>query len=484
MSARAARPAKEMVPAVVGPGALDLKQAPRNRPPATDPRRLDRLPPHSPEAEQGALGCVLLAPNDCVAELVKRFRGNREVMYDLRHQTILETCLEMHEAGQAIDVITLQQRLKDKHLLEEVGGIGYLARLPDVVPSAANLTYYLDIVQEKYLLRKLITVCTQVVGRVYDYEGEVPAMLDEVERDILAVRGLDCAAEERPALELVRCSMNAMEAMAQRQGMVSGLATGLMDLDKLTSGQQAGELNVLAGFPTMGKTSLAMNMAEHAAVDLEQPVGVFSLEMTSESLMTRLICSRARVNLRSVQDGFLADRDLPKLTAAAGKLSRAPLHFDDTSDLSIHELRARARRMWQRYSIKLFVVDYLQLMNAAGGSRKVENRQQEVSDIASGLKGMAKEFRVPVLALSQLNDDGALRESRAIGQHADGVWVLQKSKRDKNDEEEGLRAECVPIDLLIRKQRNGPTGVVPLTFLKEYTRFESAAKAVDEEAAE
>ena len=442
---------------------------------------LDRLPPHSHEAEQSVLGCCLLDPVSCLSECAAKVRAGSEVFYDLRHQTIYDAMSELFGDGQPVDAVTLQQRLKDKGRLEEVGGVAYLMALPDYAPSAANLPRYLEIVQEKHLLRRLINVCTQAASGAYEFDGKVSEMLDAVERDILAVRGIGDFEDRPDAKELVSRAIGVIEAMHQRQGAVSGVATGLADLDKLTSGQQKGELNILAGVPSMGKTALAMNIAEHAAVACLVPVGVFSLEMTSESLMTRMLCSSARVNLRSVRDGFLAERDFPKLTMASGKLAKAALHFDDTSDLSIHELRARARRMWQKHKIGLFVVDYLQLMNAHGGGRKVENRQQEVADIASGLKGMAKEFKVTVLALSQLNEDGALRESRAIGQHADGVWVLQKAKSDDSDEKDSLSADAVPVDLLVKKQRNGPTGVVNLTFLKCYTRFESAAKMSDED---
>ena len=452
---------------------------------------MDRLPPHSPEAEQGVLGCVLLSPNDCMGECIEKFKAGAEVFYDLRHQTIFNTLAEMYDSREAIDVITLQQRLKNKQLLEEVGGIAYLAALPDTVPSAANLSYYLDIVQEKYLLRKMIQTCTEVVGRVYDYEGEVDALMDEVERDILRISESRVQSQTTTIKDLVKKAINTIEDFHQRQGMLTGVGTGFADLDKMTSGLHGGEMVVIAARPSMGKTSLAMNIAEHVAIEQRLPVGVFSLEMTSESLVLRMLCSRSRVNLRNVREGFLAERDFPKLTGAAGKLANAPLFIDDSSGLSILQLRAKARRMSQQYGIKLFVIDYLQLLHST--ARRAENRQQEIADISSGIKSLAKELNVPVIVLSQLNRElereknrkprlSDLRESGAIEQDADVVGLLYKPSSDDDEERRPAAEEdAVPVNLLIAKQRNGPTGDVNLTFLKSYTRFESAAKVSDED---
>jgi replicative DNA helicase len=475
-----------------GAGApADLKRARRRKSPASDAARVDRLPPHSPEAEQGVLGCVLLSPNECMGESIEKLKGGAEVFYDLRHQTIFTALIEMYDHREAIDIITLQQRLKDKQLLEAVGGIPYLAGLPDVVPSSANLSYYLEIVQEKYLLRRMIQTCTEVVARVYDHEGEVDALMDEVERDVLRISESRVQGQTTTIKDLVKKAINTIEDFHQRQGMLTGVGTGFADLDKMTSGLHGGEMIVIAARPSMGKTSLAMNMAEHVAIDLKLPVGVFSLEMTSESLVLRMLCSRSRVNLRNVREGFLAERDFPKLTGAAGKLANAPLFIDDSSGLSILQFRAKARRMHQQYGIKLFVVDYLQLLHST--ARRAENRQQEIADISNGIKSLAKELNVPVIVLSQLNRElereknrkprlSDLRESGAIEQDADVVGLLYKPS---SDDEEGAQTasedEAVAVNLLIAKQRNGPTGDVNLTFLKPYTRFESAAKVSDED---
>jgi replicative DNA helicase len=469
-----------------GAGGPDLKRARRRKAPLSEQTKLDRLPPHSPDAEQGVLGCVLLSPNDCMGECIEKFKSGPEVFYDLRHQTIYNALAAMYDTREAIDLITLQQRLKNNQLLDEVGGIAYLASLPDKVPSSANLSYYLEIVQEKYLLRKMIQTCTGVVSRVYEHEGEIDALMDEVERDILRISESRVQSNTSTIKELVKKAINTIEDFHQRQGLLTGVGTGFTDLDKMTSGFHGGEMIVIAARPSMGKTSLAMNIAEHVAIDLKLPVGVFSLEMTSESLVLRMLCSRSRVNLRNVRDGFLAERDFPKLTGAAGKLANSPLFIDDSSGLSILQLRAKARRMFQQYDIKLFVIDYLQLLHST--ARRAENRQQEIADISSGIKALAKELNVPVIVLSQLNRElereknrkprlSDLRESGAIEQDADVVGLLYKpSSGDDDDAAMPSEEDAVAVNLLLAKQRNGPTGDVNLTFLKSYTRFESAAK--------
>jgi replicative DNA helicase len=473
----------------------NLKHSGRRKPVPANVAKVDRLPPHSPEAEKGILGCVLLSPNDSMGECIEKSKAGAGIFYDLRHQTIFIALMEMYDKREAIDIITLRQHLKDKELLEQVGGDSYLISLPDAVPSAANLSYYLDIVLEKYVLRKLIHTCTEAVGRVYEFEGEVDALLDEVERDILRVSESRVQEGTSTIKDLVRSAISTIEKFHAQQGMLTGIATGFTDLDKMTTGLHGGEMIVIAARPSMGKTSLAMNIAEHVAIEQRLAVGVFSLEMTADSLVLRMLCSRSRVNLRNVREGFLAERDFPKLTNAAGKLAGAPLFIDDTSGLSILQLRAKARRMWQQYGIKLFVIDYLQLLHSST-ARRADNRQQEIADISNGIKALAKELKVPVIVLSQLNRDlekrgpgerprlSDLRESGAIEQDADLVGLLYRETKGKEDDEPDFEQEAVPVKLFIAKQRNGPTGDVDLTFLKPYTRFESAAKVSDEDIPE
>ncbi|HEU5124433.1 MAG TPA: replicative DNA helicase [Verrucomicrobiae bacterium] len=476
-----------------GASAVDLKKTKRVRRSQSAAPSVDRLPPHSPECEVGVLGCVLLSPNESMPECIEKLKAGAEVFYDLRHQTIFSTLMEMFDKREAIDVITLQQRLKDRQLLEQVGGLSYLASLPDAVPSAANLSYYLDFVFEKFLLRKMIHTCTDVVAKVYDFEGEVDMLMDEVERDILKISEARVVGENDTIKELVKKAITTIEEYHQRQGMLTGVPTGFTDLDKMTSGLHPGEMVVIAARPSMGKTSLAMNIAEHVAIDQKIPVGVFSLEMTSESLVLRMLCSRSRVNLRNIRDGFLAERDFPKLTGSAGKLANAPLFIDDSSGLSILQLRAKARRMHQQHGIKLFVIDYLQLLHST--ARRAENRQQEIADISNGIKSLAKELEVPIIVLSQLNREmekdknrkprmSDLRESGSIEQDADLIGLLYKPSSgddDDNPTNAGETEDAVAVNLLIAKQRNGPTGDVNLTFLRSFTRFENAAKISDDD---
>jgi replicative DNA helicase len=472
----------------------DLKRTRRQkgdrRSPATA-TTLDRLPPHSTEAEQGVLGCCLLDPNQCIGECIEKLKDDgKSAFYDLRHQTVYETLSAMFNSRLPIDLITVQQHLKDRQLLEQIGGIAYLSQLQDAVPSAANLAYYLDIVREKYLLRKLITTCSGVVGKVFDFEGNVEELLDEVEKEVLRVNESRSQAAMIPVNTLVHDAIETIEKYFSRNGQLGGLATGFADLDKMTDGLHGGEMIVIAARPSMGKTSLAMNIAEHVALELKLPVGVFSLEMSSASLILRMMCSLARVNLRSIREGFMSETDFPKLTSAAGRLSGAKLYIDDTAGLSILQLRARARRLAQQHGIKLFVIDYLQLLNSTAARAK-ENRQQEIADISSGIKALAKELKVPIIVLAQLNREiekdknrkprmSDLRESGSIEQDADLVGLLYKPDTD-DDEAAPVEADGLPVSLVIAKQRNGPTGDVHLTFLKPYTRFESAAKFSDDD---
>jgi replicative DNA helicase len=453
-------------------------------------KMVDRLAPHSIEAEQGVLGCVLLSPSDNLGLCIEKLKSGPEVFYDLRHQHLYEVLMDMYDKKDAIDLLTIPQRLKDENQLESVGGLAYLASLPDMVPSAANLSYYLDIVREKAILRKLIQTCTTVISDVYEHEGDVEGLLDEVERNVLRISEERIESSTRSIKELVHKAINTIEEFHQRQGMLTGVSTGFADLDKLTSGLHGGEMIIIAARPSMGKTSLAMNIAEAVVIDQKLPVGVFSLEMTAESLVLRMLCSRARVNLRDIREGFLAERDFPKLTGAAGKMAGAPLFIDDTPGLSVLQLRARARRMVQQHGIKLFVIDYLQLLHST--SRRAENRQQEIADISNGIKALAKEMDVPVIVLSQLNREvekeknrkprlSDLRESGSIEQDADLVGLLYKPSSDDEEGGGSVEQDGVPVNLLIAKQRNGPTGDVNLVFLKGYTRFEGVSKVSGED---
>jgi len=475
-------------------GSPDLKRS-RRRKPRTDTAAtvFDRLPPHAIEAEQGVLGCILLDPPHCLGECVEKCKKGSEVFYDLRHQVIYDTLIDMLNEGEAIDVITLQQRLKNKKQLDVVGGIAYLASLADAVPSPANLKFYLNIVLDKHILRKIIRVSSEVVSDSFEFEGEVDRLLDEVETKILRLSEERVEGNTSAIKELVHKAINTIEDYYKREGNLTGVGTGFADFDKMTSGFHEGEMIVIAARPSMGKTSLAMNIAEHVALEQGLPVGVFSLEMSSESLVLRMLCSRARVNLRSIREGFLAERDFPKLTNAASKMGKAPLVIDDSAGLSILQLRAKARRMHSQHGVRLFIIDYLQLLNSTS-RRSADNRQQEIADISSGIKALAKELKVPVIVLAQLNREiekdksrkprlSDLRESGSIEQDADLVGLLYKPASGDDDDggEPENDADGIRVNLLIAKQRNGPTGDVELVFLKGFTRYESLSKVSAED---
>lgn len=486
-----------------GAPAPDLQPPPSSRPPRRAPSaggpRLDRIPPHSIEAERGVLGCVLLNPNEGVGTCFEHFTRGEDFFYDPRHQTIFTTLVELCDQQAAVDLVTLGARLQDKGLLDTVGGYAYLNELLDAVPSAANLGYYLAIVREKYLLRRLIQTCTRLVGEAYEEASNVDAFLDRAEAEVLAVQHERKASTTRPIHELVGKAMHRIEYFFNHRGQLSGLATGFPDLDKITNGLQPGEMIVIAARPSMGKTSLAMNIAEHVAVRLQQPVGVFSLEMTAEALVMRLLCSLARVNYKTIREGGLAERDFARLAEATSQLAGAPLFIDDTAGLTILQLRARARRMSERHAIKLFVIDYLQMLQSANPRRGDLNRAQEIAEISNGVKALAKELNVPVIVLSQLNRDlerertrkprlSDLRESGAIEQDADVVGLLYKAdpknprEPASGEEDEEAQSDSLMVNLLIAKQRNGPIGDVHLMFLKPFTRFESAATYPADEA--
>ena len=448
---------------------------------------IHRTLPHSVEAEQGVLGSMLISPREIIAECVEKI--NEEYFYDPAHQTIYTVLVELWNAGQGIDLITFTQVLRDRNLLETVGGAAAVTSLFTFVPTAANVTYYLEIVRDKYILRQIIAACTESVRRSFEEQDEVHNLLDEVEQKIFSVGEDRFKGQMLTMKDQVMEAIEAIEQLYERRGGITGISTGFAELDRMTNGLHEAEMIVIAARPSMGKTALAMNIAEHVAINEKLPVAVFSLEMSSQQLVQRLLCSRARVNLQKVRDGFLAERDFPSLTAAASKLAEAQIFIDDSASLSILELRAKARRLKAQKDIKLIVVDYLQLLRSTT-RRAQDNRQLEISEISSGLKGLAKELKVPVVVLAQLNRQpeartggkprlSDLRESGSIEQDADLVGLLVRPEIYEEDED--ARAEKAgEAELIIAKQRNGPVGEIALTFLKEFTRFEDRARNVPE----
>ena len=393
---------------------------------------IHRAPPHSVEAEQGVLGSMLISPRDAIAECVEKI--TEEYFYVPAHQIIYRELVDLWNAAQAIDLITFTQILRDRNLLDVVGGPAFVTSLFTFVPTAANIEYYIEIVRDKYILRSIIAAATESVRRAYEEQDEVNNLLDEVEQRIFAVGEDRFKGQMLSMKDQVMEAIDAIEKLYERKGGITGFSTGFIEFDRLTSRLHPSEMIVIAARPSMGKTALAMNIVEHVAISQGLAVGVFSLEMSSQQLVQRLLCSRARVNLQKVRDGFLAERDFPSLTAAASKLADARIFIDDSAGLSILELRAKARRLKAQQDIQLIVVDYLQLLRSTT-RRAQDNRQLEISEISAGLKGLAKELKIPVIVVAQLNRQpeqrsggkprlSDLRESGSIEQDADLVGLL------------------------------------------------------------
>lgn len=458
--------------------------------PTASAQDIHRAPPHSIEAEQGVLGSMLISPRDTIAECVERI--NEEYFYIPAHQTIYEVLVDLWNTGQAIDLITFTQVLRDRNLLDTVGGASFVTSLFTFVPTAANVGYYLDIVRDKYILRQIIATSTESVRRAFEEQDEVNNLLDEVEQRIFSVGEDRFKGQMLSMKEQVMSTLESIEKLFENKGAITGLSTGFRDFDKLTSGLHSSEMIVIAARPSMGKTALAMNMAEHAAIQQKLPVAIFSLEMSAQQLVQRMLCSRARVNLAKTRDGFLAESDFPKLTSAASKLAEARIFIDDSAGLSILELRAKARRLKAQQDVQLIVVDYLQLLRSTS-RRAQDNRQLEISEISAGLKGLAKELKIPIIVVAQLNRNpeirtgsgkgvprlADLRESGSIEQDADLVGLLVREEYYADSDEERTELEG-KAELIIAKQRNGPIGQVKLTFLKDFTRFEDRAEDTNE----
>lgn len=447
------------------------------------PVAADRTAPHDDKAEVGVLGCVFLNPKEVLSDCASLLKDGGQEFYDLRHQSIYVAAMELFNSGEEVDVITMQNLLKKRGELDQVGGIAYLASLPDAVSSAANLSYYIEIVRENFLLRRVIAVCADAAERAYSCKGNVATLLDEFERDALALAPSSCS-DTKGSVQLVRSTIDYVEAAIARGGAIGGLPTGFADLDELLDGLNPGEVYIVAGFTSGGKTAFAMNVVENVLLNCSLPVGVFSLEMSAESLMNRMLCSAAKVNLREVRRGRVDEESMQRIFTTTSRLAKTKLYVNDTSDMSVRQIRAEGRRMVQRHGVRLLVVDYLQLAQPDSDSRKNESREQEVSGISRGLKAMARELKVPVLALSQLNDDGKLRESRGIGQDADVVIKLRPKTDDSARRGKDGAAppaepagDAWPVQLVVEKQRNGATDVVELVFLKKHTRFESVSRA-------
>jgi len=435
---------------------------------------LHKLPPQSLEAEESVLGGILLdnTAMDRAVEFVSPDDFYRET-----HRKIMRAMLELNQRGEPIDLVTLSDALKGHGTLQDIGGATYLAELAEKVPTAANVAYYARIVRQKAVLRSLIQTATEIATAGYESAGDVDQFLDQAEHKIFEISERKVRPHFFKIRDIMVDSMKAIEQLYERKELVTGVPTGFVDLDRLTAGLQPSDLIIVAGRPSMGKTAFALNVAQNAAITAQLGVAIFSLEMSKEQLVLRMLCSEARVDQSKVRAGFAAERDFPKLALAASRLADSPIYIDDTPALSVLELRAKARRLKREReaNLGLIIVDYLQLMRGLGDA---DNREQEISGISRSLKALAKELNVPVVALSQLNRQvetradkrpvmADLRESGAIEQDADVIAFLYRPiVYDKNAEERDA-------EVIVAKQRNGPIDNVRLTFMPEYTRFEN-----------
>ncbi len=437
---------------------------------------LDKVPPQNLDAEMAVLGSMLL-DDEAIATGVEILDKN--YFYKDTHQKIFQAISDLYAANKAVDLITLTDALKREGALDAIGGVSYLTALANAVPTSANISHYVSIVKEKSILRTLINNATKIVSLCYESDGNVSEVVDSAEKFIFEVSERKSQGSYLHLKEIVKDSIETIDVLYRKKAHVTGVPTGFIDFDIKTAGLQNSDLIVVAGRPSMGKSSFALGMVEHAGIVEKVPTAIFSLEMSKEQLAQRMLCSHAKVDAQKVRTGYLATSDWPRLTAAAGKLSEAPIFIDDTPGISVMELRAKARRLKTQQDIKLIVLDYMQLMRGSSG---MESRQQEISEISRSLKALARELNVPIVAISQLSRAvesrtdhrpqlSDLRESGAIEQDADVVVLLLREEYyTQTSDNQGI------AEVIIAKQRNGPVGSLKLAFIKEYTRFENIAR--------
>lgn len=443
----------------------------------------DRLPPQSIDAEMAVLGAVLLDNN---AYSIATESITIEAFYKKAHSDIFGAMTSLAKRGEAIDMITLTEELKKSGTYQSVGGAAYLTAILDNVHTAANVEYYASIVLQKHIMRRLITISNQLATECYAGERDAAEILDDAEKHVFEIAQQGMFKGFQPIGSIIKDKFKNIEELYQSGKHVSGLASPFEELDSYTSGFQNSELVIVAGRPGMGKTSFALNLAQHLAIKEKIPVGVFSLEMAADQLVMRMMCSEARVDSNKLRTGYLKSNEYAELALVAGYLAEAPIYIDDSAAISTMEIRAKARRLKAEANIGMILVDYLQLVNV---KERMENRQQQISLISRMLKALAKELEIPVVALSQLSRAvesrggdkrpmlSDLRESGSIEQDADVVLFLFRPEVYEGEDSE----KAGTAELIIGKQRNGPTGTINLAFLKEYTRFEPLSPIADEE---
>lgn len=437
--------------------------------------------PHNINAERAVLGALLLRPEAIneIADLIQP-----EDFYHLSHSIIFITLTELYEEEQTFDLITLTNRLTQKKKLDEAGGVGYLASLIEAVPTALNIVYHAEIVSKKALSRKLLVVSNKVVYDCFEDSESITSVLDRAEQEIFKLGEQRIRSNVSHVGQIITNNLEKLEKLYQRKETVTGISSGFLELDKLTSGFQNSDMIIIAARPSVGKTSLLLNMAQYIAINEKQPILLFSLEMSKEAIGTRLLSSMGKLKSEKLRTGNLSQKDWDTVSNAASELYKAPIYIDETANISVLELRAKARRMKNIHDIAIIFIDYLQLMKAAG---RIESRQQEIAQISSSLKALAKEINVPIVVCSQLSRDiekrrekkprlSDLRESGSIEQDADVIGFLY---RDDDDQDVmNVPGKSTNINLLIAKQRNGPTGNVPLLFFNQITLFRSKARNV------
>ncbi|OLS41344.1 replicative DNA helicase [Bacillus sp. MRMR6] len=432
----------------------------------------DRLPPQNIEAEQAVLGAIFLEPSSLTvaSEILIP-----EDFYRAAHQKIFDVMLKLNDRGKAVDLITVTEELAAAKLLEDTGGVSYLSELAGSVPTAANIEYYANIVGEKSLLRRLIRTATNIATDGYSREDEVDALLSEAEKSIMEVAQRKNAGAFHNIKDVLVRTYDNIEEMHNRVGEITGISTGFAELDRMTAGFQRNDLIIVGARPSVGKTAFALNIASNVATKTGENVAIFSLEMGAEQLVMRMLCSEGNIDAQRLRTGSLTDEDWGKLTMAMGSLSNSGIFIDDTPGVRISDIRSKCRRLQQEHGLGMILIDYLQLI--LGSGRAGENRQQEVSEISRSLKQLARELKIPVIALSQLSRGveqrqdkrpmmSDIRESGSIEQDADIVAFLYRDDYyDKESENKNI------IEIIIAKQRNGPTGTVSLAFVKEYNKF-------------
>lgn len=432
---------------------------------------LERIPPHSMEAEQSVLGSMLL-DKEAVSSATEVLKI--EDFYSEGNREIYSIMIRLYESGQPVDLVTVVDELYQKGTIEGIGGITYITNLSRFVPSTANVKFYIRIVEEKAILRRLIKASGEIMKESYESSLEIEEIINRAEKSIFDISQNNIKVNFEPIRITLMDSYNKIEEIFNNKGRITGVPSGFYELDEKLSGMHASELIIVASRPAMGKTALAMNIVQHAALHAKVPVAVFSLEMSKDQLANRMLCCEAHVELQKIRNGELSEEDWRKLARAMAPLSQAPIFIDDTAGINTMEMRSKCRRLKMEHGLGLVVIDYLQLMSGRG---RIENRQQEISEISRSLKVMAKELSVPIIACSQLSRApeartdhrpmlSDLRESGAIEQDADVVMFLYRDEYYNADSEDKNLAEVI-----ISKQRNGPTGVVKLAWLGEYTKF-------------